>query len=660
MSYCNELLLAFFKMRLAQALSAWLSLFGLLSFSKADLLDDILTALENAVDCASCHSLLVPVQTLAHQGDSNFSETFTTICQTLKLADDDVCVGTFNLSGPVLAHSLRQFDPQGDTATKFCFGVFGLCLQPPITPFSVPFPKPAPINPKKFVSKGTPPFQVVHFSDVHVDRQYTVGSDANCTKGICCRNFADHVGPVLEPAGPFGNLHCDTPPDLGDSMLDAINQFGSQAKFSILTGDVVERATWLVDKPTWHREGEVDLAAWNSQMAAKVGSPVYGAIGESMLMSQRLSDTAPVNAFPRADTLTTLNAQWVFNIQSAGWRQWIGAAAATELDHTSGSYAVVVPDTNLRVISVNTQFWYPQNFWLYNTDNMPVDPNGILAFMVRQLQASEDAGQRAWIFGHIPAGESDVFHDQSNYYNQIVQRYKNTIAGQFYGHSHMDQFEIGYSDFNNQTAETADSVALICPALTPSSGNPAFKLYDVDPDTFEIMDAKVFIANLSDPGFQIKPTWELYYSARDSYGPLVGNLRPNDSLDPAFWHGLTEVFETNDTAFQLWNTRLSRGGNVFPCTGECKNNTICEQRALRMCRHLVSLSNAVKRHSYKRVTLTVREAVPLFFWEIWYLRHNWVSMHLPKQTYVVLCQRNLKGRVGRVQAPTDHHIINHP
>lgn len=84
-----------------------------------------------------------------------------------------------------------------------------------------------------------------------------------------------------------------------------------------------------------------------------------------------------------------------------------------------------------------------------------VDPNGIFAFMVSQLQAAEDAGQRAWIIGHIPAGKADIFHDQvrlvqtitvpfnscvsmkqSNYYDQIVQRYVNTIAAQFFGHSH--------------------------------------------------------------------------------------------------------------------------------------------------------------------------------------------------------------------------------
>lgn len=33
-----------------------------------------------------------------------------------------------------------------------------------------------PTNPKQFLSKGRKPFQVVHLSDVHIDRQYTVCS----------------------------------------------------------------------------------------------------------------------------------------------------------------------------------------------------------------------------------------------------------------------------------------------------------------------------------------------------------------------------------------------------------------------------------------------------------------------------------------------------
>ncbi|KAI0083450.1 sphingomyelin phosphodiesterase [Irpex rosettiformis] len=539
----------------------------------ASLIDDIISALQNAVDCASCHAIALPaLQVLAKLGNDPFVTVLTDICELTKAEDTDVCVGELSRSGPILAHALRKFEPFGTTATKFCEATLGLCQQPPVTPFNVPFPKPMPALTSTPPTTRRPPFKVVHLSDVHIDRNYTVGSDSNCTKPICCRNYADHVGPITEPAELFGNHKCDSPPDLAQSLLSAIQEFGSDAAFAIFTGDVVEGTwdTWLVNSSNT----AADLQEWNSQMLESIGLTVYPAVG---------NDATPVNSFPRNTTVTTIgDAQFVFDVQSLGWEQWIGGVAAQEVHDISGSYGAVVPGTQLRIISMNTQYWYKQNFWLYDQNNQVPDPNGLLAFLVSQLQAAEDAGQRAWIIGHIPSGKSDFPHDQSNYYDQIVQRYKNTIAAQFFGHSHKDEFEIAYSDWNNQTADTADSIEFIGPALTPTSGNPAFKLYDVDPDTFEVMDMKVYFTNVSDPTFHESPTWQLYYSARESYGPLVDPiLGPEDALNASFWHRLTEVFEQNGTAFQLWNTRLSRGGAVSSCTGDCIQTAICDMRAAR-------------------------------------------------------------------------------
>lgn len=49
-------------------------------------------------------------------------------------------------------------------------------------------------------------------------------------------------------------------------------------------------------------------------------------------------------------------------------------------------------------------------FWISPTSYSP-DANGLFAFMVEQLQQAEDAGQRAWIIGHIPSGKADLQHD---------------------------------------------------------------------------------------------------------------------------------------------------------------------------------------------------------------------------------------------------------
>ena len=71
------------------------------------------------------------------------------------------------------------------------------------------------------------------------------------------------------------------------------------------------------------------------------------------------------------------------------------------------------------------------------------------------------------------------------------------------------------------------------------------------------------------------------YSARDTYGPAIGGWPANQSLSPAFWHQVTEAFETNDALFQQYISLKTRGVGVTPCTGTCKTTTICNLRALR-------------------------------------------------------------------------------
>ncbi|EPQ52297.1 sphingomyelin phosphodiesterase [Gloeophyllum trabeum ATCC 11539] len=532
---------------------------------------DIIRAIQQAVDCQSCHAALAPLQTLARKGDETFVSAITNICTVFQIEDPDVCAGAIKDQAPILAHDLRKIDVGGETATKMCDAVFGLCQPPPVNELPVKFPKSAPDTPQTFTSTGRTPFKVAHFSDVHIDRQYTVGAEVNCTKPICCRHYDDQESKkghnIKVEARHHGERNCDSPPSLADSMLSAVQEAAPDAMFSLFTGDVAEAAVWLLDQ----NEVTKDLQEFNHQMASRLGFPVFGVIGNH--------DSAPVNNFPRSTTEAP-NVQWVFDVQSQGWRKWINSTSAYQLVHRSGSYATVVPGTKLKIISINTNYWYKQNFWLYDSDEQQPDPNGILAFMVQELQAAEDAGQRVWIIGHSPVGKGDIMWDQSNYYDQIVQRYKNTIAGQFFGHTHSDELQIAYSDYKNRTAENAVSVGLVAPALTPRSGNPAFKVYEVDPDTYEVMDAKSYFTNMSAPGFRKQPKWSLFYSARESYGPLV-DLPASAPLSPAFWHNLTALMARNDTLFRLYQHRKNGGVRRRPCRGECKEKTLCQMQSMR-------------------------------------------------------------------------------
>jgi sphingomyelin phosphodiesterase len=272
----------------------------------------------------------------------------------------------------------------------------------------------------------------------------------------------------------FGDKHCDAPPDLVQSMLRGIDEHVPDKAFTIFTGDVVESAVWLVNEPNVSD----DLRLWHGEMQA----PSYPAVGNH--------DIAPVNAFPRSTSALAGAAQWAFDLMAQDWEKWIGPEAARQVATQSGCYAKVHPGTRLKIISLNTNYWYKQNFWLYDSDEPQWDPNGILEWMTNELHLAEEAGQRVWIIGHMPFGKVDAMRDQSNYANQIFARYADTIAAHFYGHSHVDEFEIAYSDYHGSNwrerkAEEANGIAFIAGALTPASGNPVFRVYDVDPDTYE-------------------------------------------------------------------------------------------------------------------------------------------------------------------------------
>ena len=165
--------------------------------------------------------------------------------------------------------------------------------------------------------------------------------------------------------------------------------------------------------------------------------------------------------------------------------------------------------------------------------------------------------------------------------DQIIQRFDATIAALFFGHTHQDEFQIAYSTPAAPTADTAVMVSYVAPALTPTSGNPTFRVYSVDPVTFAVLDYTVYYANISSPTYQSGPTWEKLYSVKETYGSLVDPPVTDASaeLTPAFWHDLTVLFENDDDVYQAWYARRGRDYSDATCTGDCKTASICQLRA---------------------------------------------------------------------------------
>ena len=108
-----------------------------------------------------------------------------------------------------------------------------------------------------------------------------------------------------------------------------------------------------------------------------------------------------------------MTSDWVMRLHADVWRPYIGSHAARDVvERWSGSYAIKDAKTGVRIININTNYAYSANFWLYDSvhpscssagltlqDRWQPDPNGLLAWLARQLQDAEDAGERAYVIG---------------------------------------------------------------------------------------------------------------------------------------------------------------------------------------------------------------------------------------------------------------------
>lgn len=527
-----------------------------------------ISSIQGATTCGECQSALLTLKGIAYFGDDRVIASLARACKLTNAEDDDVCDGIMAQEGPILARAIRDMSVPSHTSKLFCTTLMGLCDIPEVRPYNVTFPKPKPMNLTRPTPSGKRPIKFVHFSDVHVDLEYETGSNYNCTKPICCRSYSEEDAPGNNsyPAGPNGNHLCDVPKSLEESLYGAIKNLVPDAAFALFTGDIPEHAIWLVEKTGVKHS--IDSAY--STMAQILPMPVYGTLGNH--------EAVPCNSFPHEEIEDAISSQWVYDVVSSKWRTWIGTQKAREADNY-GAYSYRVPNTKLRIISINTNLFYAFNFWVFEKE-MAFDPNGQFAWLVQELQAAEDAGERVYIIGHMPPGRHDALYDGSNYLNQIVNRYDATIAAMFWGHTHTDHFELSYSDYSNRSHLTAIMMSYISPSLTPTSGSPAFRVFTVDPETFGVLDFEVYTAPLEADGFQTKgPSWNPYYSARQAYGSLLNMSSSTAELTPAFWHNVTEVFETNDKAFQQYFSRKSRGWGQGNCTEGCKADEICQLRA---------------------------------------------------------------------------------
>ncbi|CEG69751.1 hypothetical protein RMATCC62417_05770 [Rhizopus microsporus] len=501
------------------------------------------------------------------------------MCKRTNKVDDDVCEGVIREQAPIIR---KTMDISGRDGHLACAAILNSCPYPEVEQWNITFPKPKPEHKQEPIKSNGQTFTVLQLSDWHIDLDYQAGAEAKCTKPICCRPAYTDYTNITKRASMWGEYGCDTPLSLIESMLRFIPTAEPDIKFGILTGDIPPHEVWstlpfiktkLIQDETYRILHDY----FDSPLL--VNSMLYPAVGNH--------ESAPTNNFPlRHSTIPFekkfLDLKWLYRALSKNWQGWLSPLSHPSIEENTGSYSTR-PIRGLKLISLNTNFCYTLNWWLYQ---QPVDkdPNGIFAWLINELQDAEDNGERVWIIGHIAPGDNTCFHDYSNYYSQIIERYSHIISAQFFGHTHKDELSIFYKNGKEQTAENAISVGYIGPSITPFLNlNPGFRVYKVDTKTFEIIDSITYSADLyKATDLNNEPNWHVEYSAREAYSSSRARLASSTSpLTPAWWHNVTVDMEDDDTdTFEKYRRFTTKSSPIArECDDECKRKAICNIRA---------------------------------------------------------------------------------
>ncbi len=149
------------------------------------------------------------------------------------------------------------------------------------------------------------------------------------------------------------------------------------------------------------------------------------------------------------------------------------------------------------------------------------------------LRSAERAGEYVFMIGHIPPGDANYLSECSQRYNALIDRFSYIIKGQFFGHTHYDEFKIVHEYFNKTNIA---GVIFTAPSVTTYTNRmPSFRVYEVNANNNDLVDYNQYFLNLTKANLNpdTKPTWDLQYTATKDF--KVKNL-----MDYERFHNITQ------------------------------------------------------------------------------------------------------------------------
>ena len=316
----------------------------------------------------------------------------------------------------------------------------------------------------------------------------------------------------------------DTPPALLRSVVTAMKAKVADAKFAIVSGDLVVhdftcryQALFPDASPGAYQAFVLKTVRYvlGDLRSAFPGVAIYAALGNND------SGCADYQLDPNSGFFASAGGIVASGLPAAE-RQTANREFAAE-----GNYSVTMaePMRNTRLIVLDDTFLSPK----YKTCAGKKDstgPDDEIAWLKSQLADARQAGQRVWVMGHIPpgidppstalkfrdvcGGQAPVMFLTSDEIPELLVEYADVVKLGIFAHTHMDEFRLLRPEAKGALGGVP--VKMI-PSVSPVHGNnPSFTVASINPSSASMQDYTVVTAsNLT--GIETKWTPEYNYAS---------------------------------------------------------------------------------------------------------------------------------------------------
>lgn len=499
--------------------------------------------LQQDISCSQCmdSARLIAQAFFSQDIQDKEVSTFEGLC-TLAV-DPYVCSRLGESNGKIGFHSLyeRFWNP-----SRLCYEA-GFCtsdfVESPSQPVSIPSFGPT--------AHSTSLTRILIISDIHIDLAYTPGSEAVCNQPQCCRPIYTDPGNVTLPAGYWGtDTNCDVPKWTIEAVLESASKL--QPDLVLWLGDTSPHDIWNYqpDRQSHNVQEVTDI------IREKLGGiPVYPAIGNH-------------ECYP-LDQYMPGGEQGLLESLASSWSPFLPPDVLSQF-LINGFYHMQDSASGLHIISLNTQLSDILNFYI---SEMGPDPGNMLQWLEELLGDIEAVGEYAILMGHIPPGDHGADSTWAREYQRLSTRYKATIKGHFYAHTHNPQFYV-IQDYDSPGLPVG--VIFACPSITTYTGHePAVRIVEID-QMGEIITLQDYAFPLAEANFRGKDArvskLRLIFDANSYY--------EMKDLTPQSWFDLTHSFSVSRQFFALYWLSFNYGryppcdSNLHPA--QCRLRTICE------------------------------------------------------------------------------------